>query len=135
MTTSLREISFLLAGIAAATAFHLSCGDGGDLMADAPTACDCPAAEPPLASRLTRVVMREEGAPQSSVGLSAACDFGQIVVSGGCQSRSSDPRVVLQSSFGAPPEPAPSAWACEFYNGTASPVNFEAYVLCLKPAP
>lgn len=68
------------------------------------------------------------------VGLTAVCAFEQIVISGGCQARSTDAKVVLNSSFAAAPE-TPDAWACDFYNGTASPVNFEAYVLCLKPAP
>lgn len=70
----------------------------------------------------------------SSVTVTAACAFGDVVVSGGCQSRSSDASVVLNRSYAAAPE-APDAWVCGFYNGTASPVNFEAYVLCLKPAP
>jgi hypothetical protein len=120
-------------GVASATAFHLSCGDGESPSADAMVTCDCPTAEPPLAARLVRVTAQKEGAPMSNVGLTAVCTFGQIVISGGCQTRSSSDKVVLKSSFAAAPE-SPDAWACEFFNGTASPVNFEAYVLCLKPA-
>jgi hypothetical protein len=68
-----------------------------------------------------------------SNGQGAICPIGDIVISGGCRAGSRDPRYVLNTSFGAPQD-NPAGWACQFYNGTASPVTSEVYVLCLKPA-
>lgn len=121
-------------GASAATALHLSCGDGSPPPADAATECDCPAAEQPLLPRLSRVVVRRETPANTAGPMSAACGPGEIAISGGCKAGSLDPRHVLNSSF-ATPEDSPVAWACYFHNGTASPVTSEAYVLCLKPAP
>lgn len=128
------HLTIFACGVISAAAFHVSCGDGDPVSADGMNACDCPPSEPPLSARLVRVTARKDGAPASRIGVAAACALGDTVVSGGCQSRSTDPSVVLRSSFAAAPE-APDAWFCDFYNGTASPVTFEAYVLCLKPAP
>jgi hypothetical protein len=125
----------LLVGAAAATAFHLSCGDGeSPAPADAATECECPVAETPLLPRLTRVTAREEIMPNMADSVAAGCVLGEIAISGGCRAGSLDSKHILNSSFPSPPE-TPVAWACRFYNGTASPVTSEAYVLCLKPAP
>jgi hypothetical protein len=66
-------------------------------------------------------------------GAAAICPIGDVVISGGCKAGSNDPKHSLGSSYAAPVE-GPAGWACVFYNGTASPVTSEAYVLCLKPA-
>jgi hypothetical protein len=134
-----RTLTILVFGFVIGVAFVVSCGDDNSLTeaeADAAVSCDCPAAEPPLANRVVRVV-RDQVVPATSFdAVSAICDFGTIVLSGGCFARSSDAKYILNSSYPAPPgSPNPAGWVCEFYNGTPSPVTSSAYVTCLKPAP
>ena len=78
-----------LAGAALACALILSCGgddqSGADAQAaDAQTACDCPASEPPLAGRIVRVTDTVALAVQDSGGISAICPAGGTLLGGGC---------------------------------------------------
>ena len=126
----------LAVGFVFGIAFALSCGDQSPSKADAATQqCDCPAAEPPLAGRIVRVVTDGVVPSMVQAGPVATCEIGTILLSGGCLARSTDPKYVLQSSTPAPDGTNPVAWACDYYNGTAAPVTSTAYATCLKPAP
>jgi hypothetical protein len=133
-----KTLAVLLLGFAVGVTFVISCGDQhSPPSVDAAAAqCDCPAAEPPLAGRITRVT-GDQSIPAMRFFLAvASCGIGKIVLSGGCFARSSDPKYLLNSSYPAPAgSPNPSGWVCEFYNGTAAPVTSTAYVMCLEPAP
>jgi hypothetical protein len=133
-----KTLAILSLGFVVGVAFVLSCGDDHSTsQADAATAqCDCPAAEPPLASRLFRVTGDQSIPAMGFDAAVASCGIGNIVLSGGCFARSSDPKYILNSSNPTPPGSLnPSAWACQFYNGTAAAVTSSAYVTCLRPAP
>jgi hypothetical protein len=131
-------LAILFLGFVVGIAFMLSCGDDhSPSQADAAAAqCDCPAAEPPLSGRITRVT-GDQSIPAMGFDVAvASCGIGDILLSGGCFARSSNPKYILNSSYPGPPGSAnPSGWACEFYNGTTAPVTSTAYVTCLKPAP
>jgi hypothetical protein len=130
--------SFLIVGFLCGIAFIMSCGDQtSPTTVDAAAAqCDCPAAEPPLAGRIVRVTSDVVVPPMTLFGPSVFCPSGAILLSGGCFARSTDPKYVLNSSYPGPEGiPDPTAWACDFYNGTASPVTSTVYATCLKPAP
>jgi hypothetical protein len=124
-------------GFVSGIAFVVSCGDGqSPSQVDAAVQCDCPAAEPPLAGRIARVAADRSIPSLTFFSAVAFCEAGTVTLSGGCFSRSSDPKYILNSSYPIPAgDPNPTGWACEFYNGTAAPVTSTAYVTCLKPAP
>jgi hypothetical protein len=124
---------FCVGGVAA-TVLHLSCDGDSPPLADAAVQCDCPIAEAPLTGRLVRVTASRELPTLTGGGIGVACPAGDFVISGGCKAGTADSKHLLNSSYPSPPE-TPVGWACQFYNGTASPVTSEAYVLCLKPAP
>ena len=126
-----------VAGFVAGVIFVLSCGDGDSPdPADAAVPCDCPAAEPPLAGRIVRVISRREIAGMTLAGWSAQCELEDIVLGGGCYFASGDPKFTLSSSTPAPTDgqSVPFAWYCEVYNGTPNPINASAHAICLKPA-
>jgi hypothetical protein len=128
----------LVSGFVIGIAFVMSCGDGqSPSQVDAATVqCDCPASEPPLMGRITRVAGDQSIPAMSSFPAVAICGPGTVALSGGCFSRSSDPKYILNSSYPIPAgDPNPTGWGCEFYNGTAAAVTSTAYVTCLKPAP
>jgi hypothetical protein len=113
----------------------MSCGgDGQASHADAATQCDCPQGEAPLAGRIVRIAAQLSVPPMGPFSGAAYCQDGDVVLSGGCFSNSTDPKFGLQSSFGFP-EAAPRGWSCDFYNGTSATVASKAYVTCLRPAP
>jgi hypothetical protein len=132
-----KTLTILLSGFVVGIAFVLSCGDDqSPSQVDAAVQCDCPAAEPPLAGRITRVAADRSIPSLTFFSAVAVCEPGAIVLSGGCFARSSDPKYILNSSNPTPPgDPNPIGWACDFYNGTAAAVTSTAYVTCLKPAP
>jgi hypothetical protein len=132
-----KTLAILLSGFILGVAFVVSCGDGqSPSHVDAAVQCDCAAAEPPLAGRITRVAADRSIPSMGSDAAVAFCDIGNIVLSGGCFARSSDPKYILNSSYPAPADSLPTrGWVCEFYNGTAAAVTSTAYVTCLKPAP
>jgi hypothetical protein len=129
------KIAIAASGFFAGITFVIACGDGETPQhADAASQCDCPLAEPPLKGRITRAAVDRAIPAMSHSVAAAACDPGAVVLSGGCLSRSTDPKFTLNSSYAAPVED-PIGWACDFYNGTAAAVTSTAYVTCLKPAP
>jgi hypothetical protein len=131
-------ILILVGGFACGVGFVMSCGDQTSPanVDAAQRQCDCPAAEPPLTGRIVRMTSNDVVPAMTSSGVSVFCEFGTILLSGGCYAKSTDPKYVLKSSFPGPDGVAnPGAWNCEFYNGTAALVTSTAYAMCLKPAP
>ena len=140
-----RSILLLMTGMASGIAFVLSCGDNlgvnADAAIDAPkppdatTACDCPAAEPPLAGRFVMVSNTRTIAGNDFSIQDAVCPAGAQLISGSCTQDLLNPyrRLTLeQSGFF---EIAPNEWVCWFRNNEHTPVTIRVSALCLKPAP
>jgi hypothetical protein len=141
----------LMSGVVAGGAFILSCGDNlgvttittiadasvdGSMPVDAAPACDCPAAEPPLAGRLV-VVSNDRTIPANDKGIEGVgCPPGARLITGNCTTN--NPTVIFNVTvreagyyYGSPP----SSWHCNFRNNEPTPVTFRASALCLKPTP
>jgi hypothetical protein len=124
----------LLAGAALGIAIVVACGDDSPTDADA-AMCDCPAAEPPLAGRITI-------APNATVALSAqsnvtwgrGCDEGEILLGGSCLLETQDPEITLSESGVQTLPGLPPAWRCVWNNPTARDNVGEVRVICLAPA-
>lgn len=124
-----------LAGAAAATGLVLACSDDSPRPADAAT-CDCPAAEPPIAGRVTHVRGLDDTLPANSVvNAIATCPADSTLVGGWCDFVNvpgTPPQLALVKA-GATPAIA-GAWQCTWqnYNGGSATVHAEA--VCLMPA-
>lgn len=141
------SIVTLVVGMLAGIVFVFACGDDGptpaDAQADAPNVdapaatCDCPAAEPPLAGRITVVNVLQTIPGTDRGGQTAVCPEGAIRLSGSCTAGdlATIRNVTLQQSgyYGIGDEFR--AWHCEFRNNEATPVVIKASVTCLIPAP
>jgi hypothetical protein len=124
----------LLSGVAAATAFFVACSDDSPGNADAAD-CNCPAAEPPIATRIMRVQGDLLTVPaQTNRATAATCPDGAMLLSGSCQQDSLDVETFLISA-GADVEPGtPTAWLCEWSNRRpAGDVTVRAHAVCLMP--
>ncbi len=124
----------LLSGLAAGAASMVACSDDSPGDVDA-AVCDCPAAEPPLAGRITSV--RSEGAAITADNVNSAtasCPEGAIVLGGACELTGTDPNVVTMfSRFGRGPQ---QAYQCVWSAGTGAQNNTGfAEATCLTPAP
>ena len=129
----LKNFALVLAGVAGATAFILACSDDSPGDADA-AVCDCPAAEPPLAGRITRVEKQFTGA-QAFYGPLAACPDNSTLLGGGCYAAGVGEVSVTLTSSGAPGiSPDPSAYQCKWTNPSATEVTVTAWATCLTPA-
>ena len=140
-----RSVLLLMTGAASGIAFVLSCGDNlsirADAAIDAPNAadaipaCDCPAAEPPLAGRFAVVSNTRTVAGNGDGVQGAACPTGTLLITGSCTTDNAVDvfRVtVRESGFTDSP---PTAWGCSFHNDEPFMVTFRASALCLKPTP
>ncbi|MBX3156795.1 MAG: hypothetical protein KF773_12385 [Deltaproteobacteria bacterium] len=130
-----RSIVLVASGVVAGIAFVLSCSDAPG-KADAAT-CDCPAAEPPLTASRYQVVSNIGDVPANGTGgQSVRCPTGTLFLSGSCTTQLLNPvrDVTLQQS-GFYEASELGVWACSFRNNEATPVNIQATVVCLKPAP
>src|SRR5688500_2286149 len=77
------SVGSLAMGMLIGISLVLSCGDGSPGKVDA-AACDCPAAEPPLAGRIL-VVDQTQTIPGNSLGgQGAECPQGALRLSGSC---------------------------------------------------
>jgi hypothetical protein len=127
----------MLCGALVGVVSVLSCGDNGPMKADASVACDCPLAEPPIATRVMEVVDTQTTLPPANMAPyfgrrsgSVLCPMGAIVLSGGCAAGEGQaPDIVLEQSF-----PGGRGWACEWRNNTNNSVPVRAIVRCLVPA-
>lgn len=141
-----KSILLTLSGAAAGIAFVISCGDnwhlGVDAAVDAPKTpdaapvCDCPASEPPLTGRLMvdSVIMTVGGNEEGSA--SVLCPPGAIPISGSCKLDTPIflPRrdVILREAGFVYNSPG---WRCTVHNNESTMINYEIFVLCLKPGP
>ena len=126
-----------LAGAAIACALILSCGgddqSGTDARAaDAQTACDCPASEPPLAGRIVQVTQTVALAAQDTGVAGAACDTGATVLGGGCDLQNADKNITTYKNT---PSSGAAAWNCAWNNPTATANTGIVTAICLTPTP
>lgn len=142
-----KSVLLLMTGAASGIAFVLSCGDNLSVKAnadaaidasmapDAAQSCDCPAAEPPLASRFVVVSQTRTIAAMATGGSSAVCPVGSQLISGSCTQDHVNPipnLTLRQSGFFAI---SPREWFCDFRNNEPFPVTIRVSVTCLNPAP
>ena len=129
----LKNFALVLAGVAGATAFILACSDDSPGDADA-AVCDCPAAEPPLAGRITRVEDQITSS-QAFLGPFAACPANSTLLGGGCYAEGSGATSLSLYSSGAPREAGDlRAYRCEWLNTSLTEVTVTAWATCLTPA-
>jgi hypothetical protein len=146
MTTA--NIAAAISGVVSGIVFALSCGDNLSVGADAdaaidaakapdaaPPACDCPAAEPPLAGRFI-VFHNTRTIPANDHNTTAAvCPMGSQPLFGSCTTDQLTPfrnvrlrEVSFSSDY-------PREWGCLFDNNEVVPVTIRSSVTCLKPPP
>ena len=94
----------------------VACGDDSPGDADAAT-CDCPAAEPPLAGRIT-VVHGTRLIPANGADLAeAVCPMGATLLGGGCRLAVPD-SVFLEEAGPNRDAPAQPAYWCQWKSGS-----------------
>ncbi len=119
------------AGVLAGVALVLSCSDDSPGNVDA-GACDCPAAEPPIAGRIA-IIDATVVAAANGLGIAeAVCPQGARLLSGSCTTADYNPirDVTLQQSGFYTTE---QAWSCRIKNNEATPVTIKASAVCLMP--
>lgn len=122
----------LFAGMVAGVALVLSCSDDSPSHADAAT-CDCPAAEPPIATRIVIRSGTDTIAANARGGQGVACPQGAVLLTGSCTTETLNPLrdvTLEQSGFH---EVAGDGWNCMFKNNEATPVTIKVSVRCLMP--
>jgi len=128
----IHSFAYLAAGVACGIALIVACGDDtpGDVDA-ADAACNCPAAEPPLAGRITHVRGDNTLSPGGGGVASVFCPAGAIVLGGACEVLVTDTNVVLlDSRFEG------GGYRCDWSTVNATmPRTGTAEVVCLTPAP
>jgi hypothetical protein len=127
------SIGSLTMGMLIGICLVLSCGDDSPGNVDA-AACDCPAAEPPLAGRIMVVDQTQIIPGNSRGGQGAGCPQGSLRLSGSCTTPDINPLrdiTLEQSGFYSD---TPRSWTCLFKNNEATPVTIKASVVCLIPA-
>ena len=120
-------------GATVAVVLLVACSDDSPSDADA-AVCDCPAAEPPLAGRITVVQQQAAINPGTGGGTGAVCPAGATVLGGGCGMMTPDDRVVLLE---ATPERTGglSGYVCSWSAHDAVSANTgTAEAICLVPA-
>jgi hypothetical protein len=125
------SVILLLAGMLVGIVLVLSCSDNSPANADA-AACDCPAAELPIAGRLVRFSNTRVVDPGTNTAEGAACPQGGLLISGMCTNDpvSSGSDLTLQQS-GAGDNL--QSWTCWFKNNSLSPVTIKVTAICLMP--
>ncbi|MBK7070903.1 MAG: hypothetical protein IPH44_01265 [Myxococcales bacterium] len=133
--TQAKSFTYLIGGIAVGIALVVACSDDspGDVDA-ADAACNCPAAEPPLAGRITRVRADNNLSPGGTGGAAVGCPAGAIALGGSCEVATTDTNVVLLSSRFTPG--SPEGYRCDWSTVNATMARTgTAEVVCLTPAP
>ncbi len=126
------SFAYLAAGLAVGIVLVVACGDDspGDVDA-ADASCNCPAAEPPLAGRITRVRNDNNLSPGAAGVADAFCPAGATVLGGACEVATTDTNVVLLSS-----RFVPGGYRCDWSTVNATMARTgTAEVVCLTPAP
>jgi hypothetical protein len=126
------SLAYLVGGVVLGVALVVACGDDSPTDVDAAdAACNCPAAEPPLSGRITRVRADNNLSPGAGGAAAASCPAGALALGGSCEVAATDTNVVLLSS----------RFVAEGYRCDWSTVNATmartgtAEVVCLSPAP
>lgn len=122
-------------GVVVGICLVIACNDDSPPRVDAAN-CDCPAAEPPLAGRITTI--RETGrvqppnppAEDGRESVAASCPQGATLLSGGCAA-TGGPLVLLEMSY---PTADDRTWICVWRNTDTIPITTTAIVKCLVPA-
>ena len=133
----------LLAGAAMATILILACGDDSPSEADAASACDCPAAEAPLAGRIVFVDKTTNPGTEPYLDASAWCESAVgaadwILLGGGCTVDDGNvddlvlehagPSTVITDTVGG-------NYFCRWHNTTGVTIDaVRARAICLVPA-
>ena len=127
-----RFASRVTTGLAVGVILLLSCADDAPGQADA-AACQCPAAEPPLAGRIQRVTNTSTILANDDGGVNAGCPDGALIIGGACATspEAGVYNVVLQYSHQSD---SGRVWVCRFHNNEAMPIDIRASVYCLVPA-
>jgi hypothetical protein len=128
------SMRLLVAGTFAGVLPIASCGDDSSGRVDAGT-CDCPAAEPPLAGRIT-IASATATIPANSRGLQGTgCPEGSLRLTGSCTTDPPNPiRNVTLEQSGFFYENDLRGWSCFFKNKEATPVTIKVTLVCLMPA-
>jgi hypothetical protein len=129
LATSIFMLGF---GIIIGITLVLSCGDDNPRRVDAADApmCDCPAAEPPIASRV-KAIITSDVIPHNTahIAQSSACPLvpAGIVLNGGCTADLPPlGNIVLEQS-----NPGPNGWECSWSNPSNVDVPVHVIVRCL----
>jgi hypothetical protein len=120
-------------GMISVAILSLSCSDNSVNNVDAAT-CDCPAAEPPLASRIMVVSQTADIPANDRGGTGAKCPQGALRLEGSCTTVDINPDRAItleQAGFYQPNDLG--GWECKFKNNEAVPVTVKASVVCLMP--
>ncbi len=130
------RILYTICGAVFGIALVLSCSDDSLSSVDA-AACECPASEPPLATRITSTSVQLEIAAMAADGQFALCPTGARVLSGGCRRVGATTVDVTLVEAGPATEPVSEtgSWSCRWKNNTTEPVIMNVTALCLAPAP
>ncbi len=120
-------------GIATGITLVVACSDDSPDDADA-AVCDCPAAEPPLAGRITSVRDMNPITPGGAGITSVDCPAGATVIAGACEVMDVDANVVVMESRFT--RGSQQGYLCRWsaLNATANNTGF-AEAICLMPAP
>ena len=130
---SVSPLVALSAGVLAGIALVLSCSDDSPGHADA-ASCECPAAEAPIAGRITIVQQTFVVSANARGGIEGGCAPGATMLTGSCTTDTVNPLrdvTLEQSGFYA----QENGWYCRFKNNEAAPVTVKVSIRCLNPAP
>ena len=133
----LRTFATVIASVSATFVFFFACSDDGGSLIDAAAdggTCNCPAAEPPLAGRLTIVTTTrpDQGGTPDNVGVAAQCPDNAELLGGGCNVTGPGSNTLTLYTSARPPT-APYTYGCRWNNPTGATVTIEAWASCLAP--
>lgn len=133
----LRTFATVIASVSATFVFFFACSDDGGSLIDAAAdggTCNCPAAEPPLAGRLTvvRTNLPDEGGTPGTVAIAAQCPDNAELLGGGCGVLGAGEQTLTLYRSTRTSE-SPFAYRCGWNNPTGATVTIEAWASCLAP--
>jgi hypothetical protein len=134
---SAKYICAVVGGVVSGIVLVLSCGDDRTSSVDAATSCDCPASEPPIATRIMEIVNNTRSLPPANMapangraGDGVECPMGSVLLTGGCSAGVGQvPDIVIEQSF-----PNGRGWACLWRNNSNNTVPVRVIARCLVPA-
>jgi hypothetical protein len=132
---SITAFAYLTSGVVAGVITVVACSDDSPGNVDAAdAACDCPAAEPPLAGRIVSVRATNLLAFGSSGLAGAECPTGATILGGACDLDIPDNRVLLTQAK-IDRSAGRSFYVCYWSTLTATETrNGTAEAICLMPA-